>query len=83
MSDLATCPTCNGTGSIDAQMAGFSAMLKASRLAAGMTQKELADVTGLNRATIANAESGRHAVTIKQVRPLAKALGIPPEALLP
>lgn len=58
-------------------------MLKASRLAAGLTQDELAKATGMNRATIANVEAGRHAVTIKQVRPLAKALGLAPEDLLP
>ena len=83
MSNQATCPTCNGTGSIDAQTAGLAAMLVAARKAAGLTQKELAEATGLNRGTIANVESGRHVVTIKQVRPLAKALGISPEALLP
>ena len=83
MSGTAKCPTCNGTGEIDAQMAGLAAMVKATRLAAGFTQIQLAEQTGLSRSAIANIESGRQSIPIARIRPLARALGIPPEDLLP
>lgn len=84
MSDsVIKCPTCNGAGKIDATSAGIGIMIAVRRLELGMTQMDLAKLAGMHRATLANVESGRHDISLKQVRPLAKALQISPEALLP
>ena len=55
--------TCNG------------AAIKAMRIAKGMTQNDLADITGVNRVLIANYESKGKGMTLTTAMKLADALG--------
>ena len=47
-----------------------------------VTQEELAERTGMSRATISRIESGQQRPRISSVRRLATALGVPPEELI-
>ena len=47
-----------------------------------VTQEELAERTGMSRATISRIESGQQRPRISTVRKLAAALGVPPETLI-
>ncbi len=47
-----------------------------------VTQEELAERTGMSRATISRLESGLQRPRISSVRKLAQALGVPPERLV-
>lgn len=47
-----------------------------------VTQEELAERTGMSRATISRLEGGQQRPRISTVRKLAEALGVPPEALV-
>jgi len=47
-----------------------------------VTQEELAERTGMSRATISRIESGQQRPRISTVRKLAAALGVSPEALI-
>ena len=47
-----------------------------------VTQEELAERTGMSRATISRIESGQQRPRISTVRKLAEALGVLPEALI-
>ncbi len=77
------CPTCDGSGEIDARTASFGATVAAKRKEMHLTQDELSRRCGLSRTTIANIEMGRQSVKLSHVRPLATALEMPPEDLLP
>ncbi len=64
--------------------AGLGAMLSSARAAAGLTQEELADRSGLSVRAIRNLETGRTGAPRQQsVGLLAGALGMPPGQLLP
>jgi transcriptional regulator with XRE-family HTH domain len=56
--------------------------LKAWRMQKLMGQRELADQSGLARATIARAERGDEIVNFANIRKLAQALGISADDLL-
>ncbi len=56
--------------------------LKQARKAAGLTQADLAERVGLNRATISKYESGDIDLSIKTVCDIAAALGVHPLYLL-
>jgi transcriptional regulator with XRE-family HTH domain len=47
-----------------------------------VTQEELAQRTGMSRATISRIEGGQQRPRISTVRKLAAALGVPPETLI-
>ena len=53
------------------------------RDAIGMTQKALAERTGLSRTSVTNIERGGQALLVHQLLELAKALRVTPAALLP
>lgn len=60
----------------------FGARLKELREAAGLTQKALADASGLNRVTLAHYERGQPAdLKVSTLEKLAAALGVPLFAL--
>ncbi len=52
------------------------------RLAAGLTQSELADAAGVSRDAVGAAESGRHDPHVSTLRALAAALGCRVDDLL-
>lgn len=56
------------------------AALRRSRLAAAMTQHELAKAAGVNRSTVARLENGQPA-SPRTVRLIAVALGVSPAAI--
>jgi transcriptional regulator with XRE-family HTH domain len=47
-----------------------------------VTQEELAERTGVSRATISRIESGQQRPRISTIRKLAAALGVSPETLI-
>lgn len=65
----------NGTGPIDGARLG--ARLRELRVAAGLTQAELARRTGIHRPNIARVEAGRHTPSLETLARLATAIGVP------
>jgi transcriptional regulator with XRE-family HTH domain len=61
----------------------FGAVLRQRRLAARLTQEDLASRLGLNRTTVVNIEKGRQRIALHQLLVLADVLGCEPLALLP
>jgi DNA-binding XRE family transcriptional regulator len=72
-------PAANGT-SID--VAHLGARLRKLRLAAGLTQAELARRTGIHRPNIARVEAGRHTPSLETLARLAMAIGVPTARVL-
>ena len=56
--------------------------LRALRERRALTQRELADLAGVSRATLISLEAGRENPYPTTVRKLAKALGVAPDALM-
>ncbi|MFN7696400.1 MAG: helix-turn-helix transcriptional regulator, partial [Deltaproteobacteria bacterium] len=52
------------------------------RLAAGLTQAELARRTGIHRPNIARVEAGRHTPSLETLARLAAAIGVPTASVL-
>jgi DNA-binding XRE family transcriptional regulator len=48
-----------------------------------LSQEKLGRLVGLSRTSIVNIEKGRHHLVIHQLLAFARALKVPPEALLP
>lgn len=67
---------------MDNQKPSFSAALKAARLSLGITQKELATLTGITPALISRYEQGKGNPRAETVERLAEALEIQVEQLL-
>lgn len=55
----------------------LGARIRALRIAAGLTQAELARRTGIHRPNIARVEAGRHTPSLETLSRLAAAIGIP------
>lgn len=56
--------------------------IKRRREKAGMTQKDLADASGLTQSSVSYYESGERTPSLKTLAALAKALGTKAEALV-
>lgn len=56
--------------------------LRSLRLAAGLTQAELARRTGIHRPNIARVEAGRHTPSLETLNRLASAIGVPAARVL-
>lgn len=56
--------------------------LRALRLAAGLTQRQLGQAVGRSGAEISEWERGRRRPRIPQIRALARVLGVPFEVLI-
>jgi DNA-binding XRE family transcriptional regulator len=70
----------NGVGAVDGARLG--ARLRELRLAAGLTQAELARRTGIHRPNIARVEAGRHTPSLETLARLASAIGVPTTVVL-
>jgi DNA-binding XRE family transcriptional regulator len=76
-------PGVNGSGTaiaIDGVRLG--ARLRELRVAAGLTQAELARRTGIHRPNIARVEAGRHTPSLETLARLASAIGVPTTTVL-
>lgn len=60
----------------------LGARLRALRVAAGLTQAELARRTGIHRPNIARVEAGRHTPSLETLSRLANAIGVPTKRVL-
>lgn len=60
----------------------FARNLKRLRLAAGLSQEELALRAGLHRTYVGSAERGERNVSLRAIEQLADALGVAPADLL-
>lgn len=63
-------------------LARTGAAIQAARLAAGLTQQQLADIAGLTRSSIANTEAGRQRVPSTTLATIAATLGTTTSQLL-
>lgn len=77
------CPTCDGSGEIDARHVSLGVVVAAKRQELRLKQQELADTIGISRTTLANIETGRQSIPLERVRPLAAALNMTVDDLLP
>lgn len=57
-------------------------MIKDARKKSGMTQNELAEKLGINRATLSKYENGQIDPTVSQLMKISEILGIPPYELM-
>ncbi len=72
----------NESGAAPALSGNLGERLRALRLAAGLTQAELARRTGIHRPNIARVEAGRHTPSLETLNRLASAIGVPPARVL-
>ncbi|MEZ4337253.1 MAG: helix-turn-helix transcriptional regulator [Sandaracinaceae bacterium] len=74
----------NGTASTNGSVDGvrLGQRIRELRLAAGLTQAELARRTGIHRPNIARVEAGRHTPSLETLARLASAIGVPTTAVL-
>jgi transcriptional regulator with XRE-family HTH domain len=61
----------------------FGQRLARARKSRSITQRELADLVGVSRVTVANIEGAKQNVQLAQVYSMARALNIAPNDLLP
>lgn len=76
--------TANGStlGALSLDGLRLGARLRALRVAAGLTQAELARRTGIHRPNIARVEAGRHTPSLETLSRLADAIGVPATRVL-
>ena len=60
---------------------GFGETLREMRREAGMTQRDLADVSGVHQTTISSVEAETRTPTIATLLPLCKGLGVTPDQM--
>lgn len=72
----------DGASGIAVDGARLGARLRELRLAAGLTQAELARRTGIHRPNIARVEAGRHTPSLETLARLASAIGVPTTRVL-
>lgn len=63
------------------QLIGIGARVRQLRLARGLTQADLANLTGIHRVNISQFENGKIDLGISNAYALATALGVMPEEL--
>tara|TARA_R110000787_G_scaffold3148_4_gene12662 strand:+ start:46199 stop:46549 length:351 start_codon:yes stop_codon:yes gene_type:complete len=57
-------------------------LIRQERLAAGMTQEELAEILNTSAVTVGRYETGDRQVTVTRLLQIADALGVPPSRLI-
>ncbi|MFW5877075.1 MAG: helix-turn-helix domain-containing protein [Myxococcota bacterium] len=72
----------NGGNTLAVDGTRLGARLRELRLAAGLTQAELARRTGIHRPNIARVEAGRHTPSLDTLARLASAIGVPTTRVL-
>lgn len=66
---------------LDPVLAAFGANVRKARVAAGLSQEQLADRAGLDRTYVSGIERGRRNVALLNISRLALALATEPEQL--
>jgi DNA-binding XRE family transcriptional regulator len=75
-------PPTNGGSMAPIDGVRLGARLRELRVAAGLTQAELARRTGIHRPNIARVEAGRHTPSLETLARLASAIGVPTTTVL-
>lgn len=65
-----------------AQLAALGSFIRMQRQLADLSLREMANLTKLSNAYLSQVERGLHQPSLKVLRAIAEALGIPPEQLL-
>lgn len=65
-----------------AQLAALGSFIRMQRQLADLSLREMANLTKLSNAYLSQVERGLHQPSLKVLRSIAEALGIPPEQLL-
>lgn len=60
----------------------FGEKVREQRIKKGLSQEELAELSGLHRTYISSLELGKRNVSLINIHALAKALGVSPDKLL-
>lgn len=79
----AKCPYCGGSGVFSLQRATIGETIRARRVNAGMSQRNLAKKIGRSSGQVAAIETGRSDMPTKMLKPFAEALGCSVADLLP
>lgn len=61
---------------------GFSSQLRAARISAGLTQRQVADAMGITNSTYCGYETGKREPDVAKIKQLSKILGVPADELL-
>lgn len=64
----------------DPEVVRLAGRVRELRVAAGLTQQEVADSIGMNRVTVARLEAGLHDLGSSRLGALAEVLGVEPGA---
>jgi transcriptional regulator with XRE-family HTH domain len=65
-----------------ARLEALGALLREERRAAGLSQRELAERTGVSNAYLSQVERGRHEPSLRVLTTVASTLGVPLQLLL-
>jgi transcriptional regulator with XRE-family HTH domain len=65
-----------------ARLEALGALLREERRAAGLSQRDVAERTGVSDAYLSQVERGRHEPSLRVLTAVASTLGVPLEALL-
>lgn len=80
MAKKVECPTCGGTGKLDAGAVAFAARLR--QLRGDRTQEDFAKSMGTTRNMLANLENGRHQPRMPVLLDIADKCGVTTDWLL-
>ena len=61
----------------------FAINLRKARLAKGLSQEDLGELTGLHRTYVSSVERGERNISLLNIEKLAQALGVTMAALMP
>lgn len=61
---------------------GFPSQLRAARIAAGLTQRQIADAIGITNSTYCGYETGKREPDVAKIKKLSKILNVPADNLL-
>ena len=61
---------------------GFSSQLRAARISAGLTQRQVADAMGITNSTYCGYETGKREPDVAKIKQLSTILGVPADELL-
>jgi DNA-binding XRE family transcriptional regulator len=59
----------------------FGGIVKARRIALGLTQEQLGEIVGLSRTSVTNIEIGRQRVLLSDLFDFARAFGVSPKTI--